>query len=106
MSEQTSDYVRGDWVSVTCQIDDTVQCHPEDVAVRLFSHNEEYVGHVRRDRVVPAERPGWASRCPALHLRDDGAYIRCEMYERHGDAHHAYKFFWSDDRTHGHIEEQ
>lgn len=87
----------GDWVQVWGQVKrvDQPGVHPEDVSVEFFSHNEQWNGHVRRDRVTKVEVvPPFVERCSSLHpysaLTPTGrieAYVRCEMHEGHTGQH-------------------
>lgn len=103
---------KGDWVQAWGQVRkiDEPGVHPEDVLVEFFSHNEQWAGHVRLDRVVEVDQdslPGFIGTCTAMHETKSGAYRRCVLHERHGDYLHQDNkgSRWDNSFTVGHFEE-
>lgn len=92
----------GEWVRVWGQVVDG-NTHPEDALVEFFSHNEQWRGHVRVDRVEEGGRPSFALPCPALYLDKKGRYIRCESHYGHGGFHSVVGHTW--DHPDGWIED-
>lgn len=114
---------KGDWVQVWGRVTE-VDPHPENYTILFESHNEDYPGLVRRDRVTkPDVLPGFVTACTALYeveMRleegvivhpgldlDDGGYvlIRCGKHEGHSGKHKHRGLKWTDHLTHGYIEE-
>jgi len=104
----------GDWVSVKAQVVDAGPCHPDDISVELFSHNEQYTTVIRRDRVEQIAPPtDLAYRCtslmkvPAWH----DAYLRCRLHSGHADVHEAVdaagaRWSWGNDTTDAYAEDR
>lgn len=77
----------GEWVLVWGQVRESPH-HPEDVVVEFFSHNEQWAGHIRLDRVKPAGGdPPFAAQCPALRKTKSGAFRRCVRVANHAKKH-------------------
>lgn len=77
----------GEWVLVWGQVIDKPH-HPEDVVVELFSHSEQFAGHVRLDRVKTVKtQPEFAAQCLALRRTKGGSLRRCVRLNQHGGKH-------------------
>lgn len=101
----------GTWVQVWAQVADVAN-HPEDTALKMESHSDHYIGHVRNDRIiVPTAPPSFAPRCVSLYQHvDDGPLWRCESFDDHPGKHHAKTSFgtvdWDEGRSAGYFEEK
>lgn len=93
----------GDWVYIIGQINEKTS-HPDDVCITLFSHNEEYVVHVRADRVIAAPIPDFAEPCSALRVKSPGYIVQCQRYAGHGGVHTRESYQWADELTDGYFE--
>lgn len=102
INSETSGPRVGEWVTVWGQVVAS-KTHPEDTCVEFFSHNEQWRGHVRLDRVERPGRPTFALPCSALYLDKKGRYIRCESHDGHGGSHAIEGHEW--DRPDGWIED-
>ena len=100
---------KGAWVKVWGQVaktGDEQGVHPEDTLVEFFSHNEQYQGHVRTDRIETAKGlPKWAARCTALAELSFESIKRCMGHDRHGGDHWHGDDKWTDGECYGHVEE-
>jgi len=116
MSEPTPgrSFSPGDWVQVFGQVAAAERVHPDDVVVELFSHSDQYVAVVRRDRVVHIAPPeGIATRCTALYVvpkQPNDALLRCHKHDGHAPRHEAVAangapWGWIDEQTAGHMED-
>jgi hypothetical protein len=78
----------GDWVLAWGQVRESNH-HPEDVVIEFFSHNEQWAGHIRLDRVQPATTPPPfdAAQCNALRRTKSGSLRRCVRLDQHGKKH-------------------
>ena len=83
----------GDWVLAWGQVMgvDEKGIHPEDVVVEFFSHNTQWSGHIRKDRVRPSEvLPDFVTACTALFMYaggENGLFVRCALHDGHGVKH-------------------
>lgn len=95
----------GDWVLCWGQVLDK-RSHPEDAVVEFFSHNEQWSGDVRRDRIEQADVPDFAVQC--LHLTEDkrNKFYRCELPDGHAGDHTRGGYAWGDDSTDAYLEER
>ena len=101
-------YEIGEWVLVWGQVVET-DPHPEEITVRMESHNEDYRCLVRRDRVVRAHQPDFAPRCGSLFQAGDhsGLLHRCDRVSGHDrDGHREGQRAWTEDEAAGWMEEQ
>jgi len=99
----------GDWVLVWGQIR-RGRTHPEDVLVEFFSHNEQWAGHIRTDRVVISDlQPDFVTTCTAMFRYAGGAnglFVRCALHEGHSKKHRdSGGTLYNDDDVVGHFEE-
>lgn len=81
--------VKGDWVFVWGQVTNE-RPHPDDVAVRFESHNEQYEALVRRDYVVvTGTLPPDVVRCSALFTEPGNStyYVKCVLHHDHPGDH-------------------
>lgn len=113
---ERADAPPGTWVKVWAQVVDE-PAHPEDISVTMFSHSEQYVVAVERERVeVAGVRPVFAIRCDHLgasihneNQEDVGAdtlMVRCTRYDDHPGDHEADDgTTWTRGQTLGHFEE-
>lgn len=105
----------GDWVRVWALVVEP-DPHPEEVKVRLESHNEHYLGYIRRDHVeFTGEVPAAADVCTSVFLAESAEckhqpsrgeiLVRCQkLHEHHGD-HRNMDLDWTDKQEYGHVEE-
>ena len=102
----------GDWVRVLALVTDP-DPHPDEYAVRLESHNEHYVGLVRRDMCEPSDPPADAPRCPSLLETESGVagtmgstvLRRCDKkYEHSGKHTSGGMWAWTDEQAYGSVE--
>jgi hypothetical protein len=111
-----SDPEVGDWVQVYAQRVATPYSseHPEDWVVKMQSHSDDYLAHVRRDRVVKCDPPpDIAMRCNHLWEQpEEHGYrlLRCTRHYDHGGEHEA-TFdgkigHWTSRETAGYFEER
>lgn len=103
--DRPSGHQPGDWVLVWAQVvgDDT---HPEDLGVRLWSHNADWKTAVLREHVNRTDAlPADATQCTHLAIGQRGLYIRCERYLGRGHEHVANGKTWTDGESVGYIEE-
>lgn len=92
----------GDWVrvwAVVTKTSDMPGVHPEDMLLRLESHNADYPAHVRNDHIeFDGTSPSFARTCTALYeieakvkvLGTKGrveAWVRCEKPQGHEGIH-------------------
>lgn len=105
----------GDWVQVWAQMTKESQ-HPDDLLLRLESHNEHYDCYIRKDRVTfDGSVPDFVERCTRLHeveilnpsRHPSGKEVmlaRCIRHHDHGGKHRdASDREW--DKTVGYFEE-
>lgn len=93
----------GDWVLVRGQIVDK-PAHPDDVVVEFFSHNEQWSGHVERDRVAPSEVPDFAAPCASVYEDAPGHLLRCSLHHNHAQAHVRGAQTWNNGGQYGYVE--
>lgn len=99
-----SDLEPGRWVLAWGQVIDKPH-HPEDAVVEFFSHNEQWAGHVRRDRIEEADLPDFAIQCGSLRQVKPNRYARCENTAGHSRNHDSGRHHWTDNGAHGGIDE-
>lgn len=100
---------KGQWVQVWGQVETHEQTHPEDTRVRMESHNEDYVVHVRTDRLrVCLTPPPFARICTALYNAGGGLLWRCSQTENHNGSHisNGGSLVWGAGQVHGYFEER
>ena len=100
-----STYEKGEWVQVWGQVVET-DPHPEEITVRMESHNEDYHCLVRRDRVIQVERiPSFAPICGSLKRIDGDLLRRCARVHGHAPDHQAGDDRWTNQESAGWMEE-
>jgi hypothetical protein len=104
MSEDMA-FEMGEWVQCWGQVVET-DPHPEEITVRMESHNEDYRCLVRRDRVVRVdETPAFAPKCGSLASSGGGTYRRCERAHGHGGDHRHSSVSWANGEALGWMED-
>lgn len=99
----------GSWVYVVGQVLESMEGDEMDHLVEFFSHNEQWKGWVRKDRVIPTFTPDFVGQCTAMtvNVLDTNIYYRCEKREhrRFDKNHKSGDFEWVDGDTSGYVEE-
>lgn len=99
----------GSWVYALGQVMESVEGDDGDHLVEFFSHNEQWRGWVRKDRVVPTMTPDFVGQCTAMtpNVMDPNVYYRCEKREhrRFDSNHKSGAFEWLDNDTAHYVEE-
>lgn len=104
---------QGDWVLVWGQVTDT-DIHPEDIEVRVRSHNADnrlpvLAGHV----TTPSSLPPFARKCSSLYEVggvvegwNESVLLRCTRHEGHsGDHISGARKVWTDADADGRVED-
>lgn len=113
MSDQ--EIAEGDWVQIWARVASQTQVHPEDLRVKVDSHNASPEARfvVRRDWVTkPGTLPEFAEQCTHLYREDSGSLLRCLLHQGHGGLHKGSEgvsvfdpLTWDSRHTYGYIEE-
>lgn len=102
-TEQEAKLRPGDWVRAWGQVVER-PAHPDDVVVEFFSHNEQWAGHVRRERVESASVPNFAEPCASLYEDRPGHLLRCSLHHNHAQAHTRGAQTWNNDGQYGYVD--
>lgn len=106
----------GDWVQVWAQVVKE-SGHPDDIVLRLESHNEDYECYVRKDRVTfDGSVPDLVEQCTHLHEVEvlfphlvpdrDNLLAQCTRHHDHSGKHRDRSGReWGKSKTAGYFEE-
>lgn len=99
----------GSWVYVRGQVLESMEGDDMDYKVEFFSHNEQWPGWVRKDRVIQTMTPDFVGQCTAMtvNVLDTNVYYRCEKPEhrRFDKNHKSGAYEWLEGDTSGYVEE-